>query len=334
MNIFVENSTWNNIGDSFYQIGIQGLLSEILPDANILAGEGPPRRAFGLKQATLEKCFHLREHQEADLYIFSGPIVSNLHNDYAALFQSLKREGKRYALMSVSTGRTLEQNEINRIGKILKDSPPDFITTRDQATYDVLAKIFPNTYNGICTAFVSPKYVDVAPVKESVQYFTSSFHRIPEPDYSFPADAKPTVDNIQVTKRKPFPFKPLAETVEFRSVRPADVGPFSVVRPQHGIGRRLRWQQFPHANSFASYNPSGYYSIYRSTKFTVTDRVHAAAITVALGNPAILLWEGYRSGIFPRLGMDFSGGQVMRLDRSRLEEETENLKTFLLKNIS
>ena len=46
MKIIVENSTWNNVGDGWYQFSLYFMLKECLPQHEVILGEGPIKRAF------------------------------------------------------------------------------------------------------------------------------------------------------------------------------------------------------------------------------------------------------------------------------------------------
>ena len=46
MKIIVEDSTWNNVGDGWYQTALFKLLKDLYPNHEIYIGEGPIKRAF------------------------------------------------------------------------------------------------------------------------------------------------------------------------------------------------------------------------------------------------------------------------------------------------
>ena len=196
MKILIENSTWNNVGDGWYQFSLYGLMKRLYPEHDIVLGEGPTRRAFRIHNRRQENnILNLLLYQKADIHIFSGPILCSLLDDYKEAIIRLKNRGEEYALISVS-GTSLPQNFINEIGNFLIQYPPVFFSTRDEETYTQFSKFIKNTYNGICTSFLVDRTLHIDSFELNKKFFISSFYTELEPTNRISQKKKFCIENI------------------------------------------------------------------------------------------------------------------------------------------
>ena len=92
----------------------------------------------------------------------------------------------------------------------------------------------------------------------------------------------------------------------------------------------MSYFNYAQPNSFVSYNPRSYLSVYKGCEFVVSDRVHACAAALAYGHPARLLDINDRMGIFARMGISRDADGVMRpLDRNQYEETVAEYAGYL-----
>lgn len=106
------------------------------------------------------------------------------------------------------------------------------------------------------------------------------------------------------------------------------LGQYKVVRPCHRPANDPR-TIFTQPNSFAAYTPFGYLNLYRNTKVTVTDRLHASVVTMAYGNPAYLFMRSKRSYLLDAVGLHYEPGVRMELDQDLLRSKKQELVDFL-----
>lgn len=339
MKIIVENSTWNNLGDGFYQFSLFNLLEEIFPNDDIFFGEGPVKRAFHPKDKHLKNALKLNEYQEADLHVFSGPIVMALSNDeYKIPIKNIVESGKKYALISVSCSG-LEGEDLEKIRRFLKKYPPAIFSSRDPETFHKFKDYVPSAYNGICTAFLVNNYLKIDTLKLEKKYFISSFYKKPEPVY-YTKSSSPKIEDIEMKERKNLinflPFK-ISRHLQIYNKAQESVGDLKVVRTVQQVSNKSNNFNFKYPNSFITFNPINLLAVFKGTEFTISERVHACATTLAFGKPAQIIIDNPRCGIFERLGFDWrSNNGIMKPDKKFLEKiiiETKLLKEYIKENI-
>jgi hypothetical protein len=318
MKIAVENSTWNNIGDAFYQTSIEAMLSEALPNAEISAFDGPIERAFRPRRFR-GNAFDSRTLLQADHFVISGPVIGPSFLDlYGPFIRGVVESGKGYSLLSLhaySTGVELE-----RIRDFLTRYPPRALHTRDAPTFAKLSGIAPREKNGACFAyFVSyiPGIPDCAPAARPI---CLSFHNSQEPSISVGNVGADFFDaDFQIKARGPsaIPWK-FSRHWDFTNSYPTELNGRTVVRPVHSFYPSPHLI-FSRPNSYISYNPRTFLSVYKGCEGVITDRVHAAVAALSFGNPALVTKLDGRYALFERAPLERKG-DVVRLPRAALEE--------------
>lgn len=335
MKILIENSTWNNIGDGFYQSALFMMFKEIYPDADVFMEEGPVRRAFRPKKVKhFDNAFKLMDYQKADLHVFSGPMIPQVFLSYKQKIIDIVSRGDNYAFVSVS-GAGVSDAFLKQLGSFFQEYPPILFSSRDEETYLRYKEYVPNAYNGICTAFLVNHYLPVDKIDK--KFFISSFYTEMEPEYFVEGGGEDlTVENVGVKhKNKMFglPFN-YSRHLNFLRPQQASLADHDILRVHQDLSTHFKHLKFSHPNSFMSFNLLSYLALYKSTQFTVSDRVHSCAVTLAFGNPTKFLYETPRAGIFDRLGFDYkSNGGVMYPNMEIIEEEKEKLKAVIKKYI-
>lgn len=205
MNIGVFNSAWGNMGNSFFALGLVSLLRKLFPQHSVLELDEPhpilaPRRVKRLR----ENVFPLAQSQEADVYVFTGPILAQIVRpsfNFAALIKKIKDEGKQYMVLSASASE-MNESEVRACSEVFDRYPPLAFATRDEQTYEKFKSIVPSCHNGICCAFLVPLVEGVADIRRERPYFVSSFYKKPEPYFSVAANDAVRVDTLCVKPRK------------------------------------------------------------------------------------------------------------------------------------
>ncbi|MDE1191338.1 MAG: polysaccharide pyruvyl transferase family protein [Arachidicoccus sp.] len=307
MKILIENSTWNNVGDGWYQYSLYYLFKQIYPQHDIYLGEGPIKRAFRIKkEKLLNNALDLINYQEADLHVFSGPMIKSIFSDYQTAIKKIKARGANYVFISVS-GTALSKSEITEIGEFLEKYPPLFFSSRDEETYNNFSPYVKNSYNGMCSAFLVGKTIKTHPFKLEKPFFISSFYMELEPFFSVKKSEVFSIENLEIHHKKKMyglPFK-YSRHLNFSRTHQKEVDNHLIVRTIQNLNTRFNHVNFAVPNSFISFNPLTYLDVTMSSEFVISDRVHACAIGLAMGKPARFLFHTPRAGIFDRLKFNY-----------------------------
>jgi polysaccharide pyruvyl transferase WcaK-like protein len=333
MKILVENSTWNNIGDGFYQSALYILIKQLYPTANVLMEEGPIFRAFRPKSDwQKQNCLNLMNYQSADLHIFSGPMIRQILTNYKDKIIALKAAGEQYAFVSVSAAGITEDLR-QETGAFFQQYPPLFLASRDEETYLKFKDFVKNSYNGMCTAFLVNKMLPVDQLNPAFKFFISSFYRELEPVYKLKNGTQDVnLNTIDLNRKQTYLGIPHRFARHLNRFRPAqeEVNGLKVVRVQQEVSTKFNHINFSQPNSFLSFNLLSYLALYKSADFTISDRVHSCAVSLAFGKPARLFTKSPRAGIFNRLGFDHKQNNgIMQPNLDIIDVEAEKLSTFI-----
>lgn len=337
MKILVENSTWNNIGDGWYQSALYSIIKDLYPNDQVYMGEGPIERAFRPNfNWQTENAFKIMNYQSADIHIFSGPIIGKKLEVYNEKIKNIVEGGNQYAMISVScAGRPKEDKEY--IKEFFRKYPPLFFSSRDPETYETFKDVIKNCYNGICTAFTVNRTLPVDSFKTEKPFFISSFYRELEPFYYLKnSDSPCTLENIDLKRKKTFGFLDFkfARHLNFRRPQQESLGDCLIVRVVQDVNTRYNHINFSHPNSFISFNPLSYLAVTKSAEFVLSDRVHACAIGLAFNKPVQFLYKTARAGIFDRMNFDYkSNNGIMYPNLNIIDDELGKLKEKILESI-
>lgn len=328
MKILVENSVWTNVGNAWFQTSLYYYLKALLPEHNVFMGEGSINLAFRINNKTQEhNALNIMDYQEADMHVFSGPILECFIREYKNAIIRLRQRGEKYCLISISgTGMDLQKR--SEVGEFFKKFPPEFVATRDEETYLWLKEYTPNIYNGICTSFLVGKVIPLSTLKLDKPYFISSFYRELEPYYTLDCDDDCTIETLKLKHYPTMLYLPydVSRHLNFLRKQQKEVGGKLIVRTIQNINTKYNHINFAMPNSFISFNPLSYLELVKSSEFTISDRVHACAISLALNKPARFLFKTSRAGIFDRLGFDYhSQHGIMYPNSDRIDEEIAKL---------
>ncbi|HMI00882.1 MAG TPA: polysaccharide pyruvyl transferase family protein [Pedobacter sp.] len=327
MKILVENSTWNNIGDGFYQSSLYSLIKQMYPNDDVLMEEGPMNRAFRPKIARQkDNFFNLMSFQTADVHVFSGPMIPQLLNNYKQKIIDIKSRGADYMLISVS-GAGVQEGFRQELGAFLKKYPPILFSSRDEETYSKFKEFVPESYNGICTAFIVNRMLPVDEFKPKTPFFISSFYSELEP--IFKTNGPVILENVSLERKNTYLNLSHNISRHLNFLRPQQVmlDTHQIVRVHQDLSTHFYHIKFSHPNSFMSFNLLSYLAMYKSADFTISDRVHSCAVSLAFGKPARLFTKSPRAGIFDRLGFDYkSNGGIIKPNLDVIDVELDKLK--------
>lgn len=338
MKIIVEDSTWNNVGDGWYQTALFKLLKDLYPNHEIYIGEGPIKRAFRINNnLQLKNSLELMQYEQGDIHIFSGPIMHGFLQNYSNKIKEIKSRRAEYALISVS-GCNMTSIGIQELGQFLNNYPPLFISTRDEVTYHYFKEYVKNIYNGICTAFIVDRVLPLQTFKLEKPFFISSFYTELEPTYILKNDKKhiQSIEDIEIKHHKTIFGLPhrYSRHLDFMRKHQKDIGDYLIVRTIQNLNTRFNHINFATPNSFISFNPISYLNVTKSCEFVVSDRVHACAVGLACKKPVRFTFNTARAGIFERMGFDYKKNDgIMYPNMDRIDQELFNLKNEIKKYI-
>jgi hypothetical protein len=295
LRICVENSTWNNIGDAFYQLSMRSLLKNCL-NAEIVDFDGPAKRAFRPARFVKKNTCDIRSQTDGDHFVLSGPILSlDFLETYGHFIRKILERGKSYSLLSVHA--YAEGGEIEVLREFFKSFPPIAFHTRDRDTFEKFRGISALEYDGICFAFFVNKLDCIPTYLREYPYICSSFHNGIEPKVSYDSIEELLARPVENARRLgPLTWR-VARHFEFLRRNASTVGGAEIIRPVHGF-YPLTYLIFSRPNSYISHNPLVFLGIYKSCKATITDRVHAGVASLSFGNPAFIARLDGRYSLF------------------------------------
>lgn len=336
MKIGVYNAAWGNVGNAFFATGLISLLRKEFPQHTVYELDEPHAYlAPTWNRRSRGHVFPLASIQEADVYVFTGPILAQIvrpHFGFDLLIKRIKEAGHEYMILSASASEMTDE-EVRACAEVLLQFPPLAFATRDEQTYERFRSLVPSCHNGICCAFLIPFIDGVADVKRDRPYFISSFYKRPEPYFSVPKGLEVSADTLKISPRK-YLFgcigRRWARHLEFLRAYPSSLNGVDIVRVHQGFNPATSLFNYAQPNSFVSYNPRSYLSVYKGCEFVVFDRVHACAAALAYGHPARLLDINDRMGIFARMGISRDSNGVMRpLARIQYEKVVAEYVAYL-----
>jgi len=337
MKILVENSVWTNVGNGWFSFSLYYLMKKLYPDAEVFMGEGPIDLSFRItKDYQRKNALNVLDYERADVHVFNGPIMSMLISEYGVVIPKLIERGESYCLISAS-GTNIPQEKRKALGEFLQKYPPIFFASRDEETYNAFKDYVPVAYNGVCTATLLGRTMpNLQTFQLEKPFFISSFYTQLEPTFSVPNGEDATIENVEVEHHKTLWHLPydIARHLNYRRNQQEEVGNKLIVRTLQNLNTKFNHINFAMPNSFISFNPIKYLEVVKSSEFTISDRVHACVISLALGHPARFLFETPRAGIFDRMGWDYkSNNGIMYPNMEKVDEELEKLSAQIKKYI-
>lgn len=334
-----------NIGNGFFNMGADYVLKQIFNHVNMVADQSAFVPGWTRKKGNIPWAVNYWEHLEVDYVVLLGPIISQIFLPiWKDTLDTLKKRGIRYMILSAGMMK-YDAQVIDEIKKYFAENPPYVITTRDRETYDTFKDSVPNIYDGICFSFFVPDYYK--PFKTDYKdVLAVNFDKIDEPfiyidepeqktDIKFDFEghhfgmkfgklAGLGLKTDRFTDALVYAMSPLP-----RAERKTQLGEYTVIRPDHRFNPMFIRKAFRYNNSFCADIPHTYANIYANANLTISDRVHACAITMAYGNAAYLLAKTGRSGLLSRVGAENVNRYPVKIDMMNLKKEKGKLLTWL-----
>ena len=348
MSVRVAYSTgfWcTNIGNGFFSLGVEYVLKKILGNQNvtIVSDYQTYTTGYGKRLYPDKNQLEYIAKLDVDYLVLAGPVLSKyfllLWKD---ILLELDKRGIRYILLSAGMMKMTDE-ALNECKSFFEKVPPFILSSRDKKTFDAFSKYAVHAYNGICFSFFAPEFYH--PAKINDKYITFNFDKISEP-LIWIDDSED--DNSFVFEGSRFHLKqsgllPKLATKTDRfsdaliygsSILPqrkrADhVGDYKIYRTDHRFHPHYRSKIYSQNNSFCADLPYGYLNIYANSEFTLSDRVHACAVTLAYGNSAMFFAKTDRTGLLERVGAEGISEHLVSLNMDYLNSEKQKLLSWL-----
>ena len=339
-----------NIGNGFFSMGVEHVLKKILGAENVtvVSDLQTYTTSYGKRLYVDKNQLDYISALDVDYIVLAGPVLSKY---FLCLWQKillrLKQRGIGYIIVSAGTMK-LGESEYKKIKEFFRECPPYALSSRDKSVYEEFGALAKHAYNGICFSFFAPEYYSPAGLSPLSPYVVYNFDKINEPEI-WVDDGKQKkfvrqFDYNGCTYKVSCPrllTALSAKTDRFTdaliyaaSILPAKkrsntLGSYHIIRTDHRFHPHFRNKIYRQANSFVADLPYGYLNLYANAEFTLSDRVHACAVTLAFGHSAMLFAKTARCGLLERIGAENICARPVRLDMSRLAEEKEKQMQFI-----
>lgn len=326
-----------NIGNAFFSLGVEHVLKQLLGEENVclVSDYQTYTTGYGKRLYPDKNQLNYLSLLDVDYLVLAGPVLSKYFLPlWKDILLDLEKRGVRYVLLSAGMMKMTEDS-LRECREFFAAHPPFILSSRDHKTYDTFGKYADHAYDGICFAFFTPDYYHPAPLTE--RYVTMNFDKIQEPKVWADEESDPdsfVFEGLQwhvkheglltrtAMKTDRFSDALIYAASLFPQKKRADrIGNFAVFRTDHRFHPHYRKKIYAQANSFCADLPYGYLELYANSSLTLSDRVHACAVTLAYGHPAMLFTKTTRVGLLERVGAGEISRYPVRLDMALLKEE-------------
>ncbi|MFO7545525.1 MAG: polysaccharide pyruvyl transferase family protein [Trueperaceae bacterium] len=326
-----SSNTSSNIGNAFFYLGVRHLLGSLVPNARVYESQFLPINPYRLNRQQAANAFdYFAEVEGADAVVIAGPVLDRGFGRQFEPALARAAEADVPVLLLTAGGRGYDDEEVAHCRAVLERYRPAVFTSRDRDTFDAYADLAHRSYDGVCTSFFVDEWFEGYPTPKLEPYLVSTFDFGPEPRLD-------GVTRDALRQRKPIEVptearrtRAMANNVRYLLQRdlPRTVNGMTVVRATH---RPLRSKhlQFHRPNLVSAFHHDSYLNLYRHAELTLTDRMHAAAVTLAFGRPALLTLASNRTRLLARAGFAAVQGEVLYPDPTRIREEKAAMRTWL-----
>ena len=332
-----------NIGNAFFSLGVEYALKKLFGNENVTLvsdlqtyTDGIGKRLYPDKNQ-LEYISRL----DVDYLVLAGPVLSKY---FLPLWEKnllrLEERGIRYILLSAGMMK-MTDDAMKECRDFFMHHPPYIFASRDEKTFEAFGEYADHAYNGICFSFFTPDYYTPCRMTGS-RYMVLNFDKISEPEITAGGESGFEFEGVTYkitetglltkTAKKTDRFSDAliyAQSFLPQKQRESRIGDFEVIRTDHRFHPHYRSKIYAQPNSFCADLPYGYLNLYANAALTLSDRVHACAVTLAYGHSAMLFAETNRKGLLERVGATEITNKPVKLDLNKLEEEKTAMLNWL-----
>lgn len=331
-----------NIGNGFFSLGVEYVLKKTLGTENVtvISDYQTYTTSYGKRLYPDKNQLNYIKYLDVDYIVLAGPVISNY---FLPLWRDtllyLKQRGVGYIILSAGTMK-LSKKSGSEVKAFMKECPPYIISTRDTTVYNEFGEFAIHAYDGICFSFFAPDVYYPTKLSSMGDYIICNFDKINEPLIQIrskgrdrPSQSFEFNNGIFEVRFPSIFMKIMGKTDRFTdafiyamSIFPAHrrantIGKYSVIRTDQRFHPHYRRKIYRQKNSFCADIPYGYLNLYANAKLTLSDRVHACAVTLAFGNSAMLFTKTDRQGLLERVGANDICHKPIKLDMEKLKEE-------------
>lgn len=324
--ILSHDSNWTcNVGNPFFTLGVKYVLDKCCTDSLVLSTASKTETGWPVRfRKRMRNDLNYINYSEPDWFVLSGPLLDkNLPRYYEEAFSKIFANGKTKLILLSAGGIQYDKQEIQTCRDFLTEYKPFALFTRDTVTYDNYHDLAEHSYDGICNAFYCADYYPGYPTDHLGDYIIAGFDNSKEPSFDLTGY---TPENLAAFQSPTSAFKQINRLQMMMTENvPARSGNFTIVRPNHNIMRLPIHFLLRKPNTFVSQTPFGYLNLYRNSRLTLTDRIHACVATLAYGNPARLYTQSDRSYLLNRVGAGSAKIKPTLVETAYLKEEKRKL---------
>jgi len=338
-----------NIGNGFFGLGVEHVLKKILGEKNVtvVSDLQTYTTSFGKRLYVDKNQFEYISALDVDYVILAGPVLTKYFLTlWEDILLKLKKRNIGYIILSAGSMK-LDESSKHALKNFFEQCPPYALSSRDEATYREFGRYAKHSYNGICFSFFIPDTYSPASVVDT-PYIVYNFDKIEEP-----AIWKDNNENKLWNKQFEYnhikyniAFSKWLTTLSAKTDRFTDalayamsmlpppkrndeLGSYRIIRTDHRFHPHFRRKIYRYSNSFAADLPYGYLNLYANAEFTLSDRVHACAVTLAFGHSAMLFSRTDRDGLLERVGAADVCKKLVKLDMDYLNKEKDKQLDWL-----
>lgn len=333
-----------NIGNGFFSMGVEYVLKKVLGKENVtvVSDRQTYTTSYGKRLYVDKNQLEYISALDVDYIVLAGPVLSKYFLClWKEILLRLKERGIGYIILSAGTMK-LNENESRKIKEFFVECPPYALSSRDQSVYDEFGAFAKYAYNGICFSFFTPDCYAPAELSGISPYVVYNFDKINEPKIWEDDGRKEKFDRqfeyngckymiscsnwLTALSVKTDRFTDAL--IYAASILPAKkqndtIGNYHIIRTDHRFHPHFRRKIYRYPNSFVADLPYGYLNIYANAEFTLSDRVHACAATLAFGHSAMMFAKTNRCGLLKRVGAEGIFEHPVSLDMTFLTSEKE-----------
>lgn len=350
MKVAYSTGFWStNIGNGFFSLGVEYILKKLLGAENVtlVSDLQTYTNAFGKRYFTHGNQLEFFTSLDVDYIVLAGPVLSKYFLPlWKDILLALKKRGVGYMLLSAGIMK-LNNDEEHQLVEFFKECPPHVLTTRDSGVFEKFSKYAVHAYDGICFSFFAPDFYKPCSMKSLQPYIALNFDKIDEPEIWIDDKDKQKADQTFAFENKNFSLRHARSTriamktdrftdalIYAMSYLPASdrlsqLGEYQLIRTDHRFHPHFRHKIYRYDSSFCADLPYAYFNLYANAVCTLSDRVHACAVTLAFGNHAMLYSMTSRLGLLDRVGARDIRKRPVTIDLEMLSKEKHLLISWL-----
>ena len=337
-----------NIGNAFFSLGVEYVLKQVLGNENItlVSDYQTYTDNIGNRLYPSKNQLEYISLLDVDYIVLAGPVLSKYFMKlWKDILIQLEQRGVRWILLSAGMMK-MTDSALEECLCFFKKHPPYILMSRDIITFETFGKYADHAYNGICFSFFAPDYY--IPCKILGEKFIAlNFDKISEPEIIPDASGDLSINDNHFRIRETGILTKVAKKTDRFSdaliylqsafpqrTRKNQIDEYKIIRTDHRFHPHYRRKIYAQDNSFCADLPYGYLNLYANAELTLSDRIHACAVTMAYGHSAMLFAKTDRVGLLDRVGAGDIIKSPVKLDLSQLEQEKTAMITWLTEALS